>query len=687
MTKSLRVEIAVLAFSSITFVSVLTVWLSIASFDTLYQESASKDLNGLSENLAVDLIPSVDEQDEFTIYRILLRLGQYDNVRYAAVLDNDNNVISSYLGRVITNSHSVEEIMSLPPVNYDEYYAYSEGMHQINNNILAKKRIGDMQLPLGYLIIVNDISEPLTKSKYKLLGSVIPWALITMIFAILIILGFQHKALLPLVRLNSFMRKIRETNDYSLVAELKGKQEVRDLTQGLNSMLEAINIEVDKNKQKNRLLLTQQKTMEKLANYDSLTELPNRQFFMQKLNASLEQAKIYRTDIILFFFDLDGFKQVNDSFGHEIGDKLLQNIAEKIVSFVDNNANVARLGGDEFLISFEETFNVEQIEIKAQKFISHLSTPMNIDNWKVQVGTSLGIANAKSANYKISQLITNADVAMYQAKASGRNTHLIFSPAMIETSRRKLNIANNINDGIKENEFSLRYQPKVNSLSEVVGYEALARWDNKKLGNVSPAEFIPVAEQSGKISAITYWLVHQVIQDMQQILDINRKIKVSLNLSAHDLKDTSLVTLVGKLLEKHNINPMNLQFEITESAYLENFELANQFISRIKEMGCSIALDDFGTGYSSLSYLTKIDIDTLKVDKQFIDNICVSERNAIITNIIVDMANALNLEVCVEGVETLEQSDLLAGFGCHTLQGYYFGKPEPLNSVLTALQK
>jgi len=686
LIKSLRTEIALFSLTSIIVACGLVLWFSFNSYEMLYQRAASDDLNSLSENLAIELISSVDAKDDFLISNTLLQLDQYENVRLALVQDQHGNIVSTYLGNALTRNKTPEQLLDLSNFDFLQFSHYPLGMTKYKGNIISKKRIGDSQSSLGYLVIVNDLNSPLVASKKNLLWSVLPWVLLTIFVNVALIIILQSKALRPLVQLAKFTRKIRDTNDYSLVARVSGKQEIATLTHGLNSMMEAINSATEKNKQKNALLLEQQAQMEKLANFDSLTGLPNRQFFMQKLQLAINEAKAEHSDVILMFFDLDGFKLVNDSFGHEIGDRLLCIVAEKIRSVIGSAHEVARLGGDEFLVLIKGSPTENYIKQTAEQFISIISQAITISQWKVQVGTSIGIAKASVANYSLNSLVINADIAMYRAKADGRNRYVIFSQDMIESSRRKLNIANAISFGLSNNEFCMHYQAKVDTNGNVVGYEALARWYNSELGHISPVEFINIAEQSGKISDITLWVIERVCMDARDIINAVGETKIALNLSVHDLKNRHLFTSIASLLKKHRVNPRNIEFEITESAYLENFDTANRFISEIKKMGSTIALDDFGTGYSSLSYLTQINIDTLKIDKQFVDRIGISNRSTLVTKTIIELAKQLNLQVCAEGVETLEQSKILVEAGCHIMQGYYYAKPTPIKEVLKQIE-
>jgi diguanylate cyclase (GGDEF)-like protein len=422
--------------------------------------------------------------------------------------------------------------------------------------------------------------------------------------------------------------------------------------------------------------------MERLANFDTLTGLPNRLSFMDKLQAQLETALFQRTNPALFYIDLDGFKDVNDTYGHDLGDSLLKHVSKRIRSHLKEHDIVARLGGDEFVVLLVDTLSEQQIKEKADIFIRELSSTFKLDDWEVQVSASIGIAYAESGTYQVGQVVSNADIAMYRAKLDGKNTYRLFTEDMMEVNRRKLAIANSLGTAIKQDEFTLFYQAKVNYQHQIVGFEALIRWTNDELGFVGPDEFISIAEKSGKIHLITKWVIERCCKDINYLRKLyGNDIVLSLNLSSVDLKIPTLADNIVTLFETYDVPAQCMEFEVTESAYLENFDEANAFFERIKQIGCTIALDDFGTGYSSLSYLTQITIDTLKIDKQFVDKIGVSKRNTLVTKTIIELAKQLNLMICAEGVETIDQADFLLDAGCNTLQGYYFGKPKPLEAL------
>jgi diguanylate cyclase (GGDEF)-like protein len=651
---------------------------SIQEHEKLYLESVRNDLDGLSENMASDFLPLLaSEPETFEISRLLLRLERYNNVKFSVVFDEKWQQQDVYFGDAFDTD--IADI----DIQINELKKRPWGVQVENDELIALKLIGDARLPVGYLLIVLDSLGPLTKSKLSLLKQVLPLTLLVLLIVTIISFFIQQRLFLPLSRLSTLAQKIQKTNDYSLRIDTRGKQEVAELGADINRMMETINQETQKNKQYTERLMEQQKAMEQLANFDSLTGLPNRQFFMELLRIELAKAQRAQQNLVLMYFDLDGFKGVNDSLGHETGDQLLIKVCERAKTFLREEDIISRLGGDEFLILLHSEPNDKMVFEIAERLVRGLSIPFDINSWEVQVGVSIGIAKASDSNFNLSEFVSNADIAMYRSKTAGRGTYTVFIHEMMEENKRKLLIASSIVSAIKNNEFILYYQTKVAPDETIVGYEALLRWSSDSLGFVSPAEFIPIAEQSGKILPVTKWVIERVCKDFELLCSLNdSKVTISVNLSAHDLKSSQLVMFIKNLFLKYNVDPRMVEFEVTESAYLENLDMANNFLTQLRHIGSSVALDDFGTGYSSLGYLTQINLNTLKIDKQFVDNLNVSERSTLITKTIIEMAKQLKLQICAEGVETREQAEFLINSGCHQLQGYLFSRPISLAALL-----
>lgn len=683
--KSLRSDIALTSIASVAIISVLIMALSIRVYETLYQDFVAYQFDALAENMAVDLLPVINySAGSFDQTQVLLRLDKYEYVEFARIYNEYDELVNHYVGNPnIENGSS-----STRAVDEANYLHLDNGFHTINNNIFVIKTIGEVDLPMGKLVLSYDIQHPLAENRWKFIGLVSPVVIILLLITVITTVRLQRRLLTPLTSLIAKMKKVEKEANYDVKVSEEGKFEIASLGRGFNSMMLHIKNQIDINKRKTLLLERQQSQMEKLANFDTLTGLPNRQYLMKSLSIELASAKRDKSQVALMFLDLDGFKQVNDSYGHDAGDKLLCGISSEISDAMRDGDIVGRLGGDEFLIILVGNPTNLQLEAIAKRLINRITQLHHIDGWRVDPSVSIGIALATDSNYAASTLVTNADVAMYKAKNEGKGRYIWFTASMQEATRRKIQVATHLPQAIENNEFHLVYQAKVNSEGEVVGFEALLRWFDNELGNISPAEFIPIAEQSDRISEITLWVIVQACLEIPHISEhYGEDIRVSINLSAYDLKNVHVTEFILEGLRSGGIPRNNVEFEITESAYMNNFSIANAFLAELKKEGCKISLDDFGTGYSSLSYITEFNIDTLKIDRQFVSQIGTSKRSELITITIIEMAKNLNLNVCAEGIETHEQSAFLTDNGCNILQGFLYSKPIPLDALFSQLEE
>ncbi len=679
LLRSIKGTLTTLTVVSFFLMSAAILMISVSEHEDLYRSSVMDDLDSLSENMSNDLVGVLaTSTDEIALTTMLLRLDAYENIVLASVYDQDWKIQQLYMGK--SDSFNLENPMSQIPKDIKNL---SNGVHDIGGTLISIKRIGDVSFPLGYLLIIKDAQSALDNSTSSLFLNLLPFVVVILTIVLYALIRLQGELLIPLNQLADIAKFVKDTKDYSVRFETGGKLEVSRLSNDFNRMMETIEQETNKNNEQTIRLKDQQKEMERLANFDSLTGLPNRQFFMQTLRLSLARAEREKHNVALMYLDLDGFKDINDNYGHEVGDSLLVLVTEKLKGFTRDGDVLSRLGGDEFLILLYNDPNQYVLNDIAKRIVDGLNQPINIKGWEVNISVSVGIAKANDSNFNLSDLVANADIAMYRSKTLGKGTFTSFLPEMMEDNKRKLQIANALLPAIAANEFTIHYQGKVDKNEEIVGYEALIRWVSEELGFVSPAEFIPIAENSGKINSLTEWVIETSIRDVNRLIEHhNDELVLSINLSAHDIKKMSLIDKIEGLFKKYKVNPKNIEFEVTESAYLENFDEANLFLNKINDIGCTIALDDFGTGYSSLGYLTKIPIDTLKIDKQFVDELEISNRSTLITMTIIEMAKHLNLKICAEGVETQEQKIFLFNNNCHQLQGYLFAKPMPIELIL-----
>jgi len=425
------------------------------------------------------------------------------------------------------------------------------------------------------------------------------------------------------------------------------------------------------------------------ANYDSLTRLPNRNLFLDRIQVALKRAQRNKKQLALLMLDLDRFKWINDTLGHKAGDIVLQETANRLKKSVRDSDTVARLGGDEFAIILPELTHYSDAENIANKIFSTFKTPLSIDGHEIHISGSIGITLFPDDCNNVDNLQMNADSAMYSAKEDGRNRFHFFTPQLQAKAERHLLLINYLQQALKKDEFEVYYQPIIDQQShQIVSAEALIRWQQPQLGFISPEEFIPLAENSGLIRAIGDWVVLRVAQNMQRWQQLGLKaVNISINKSAHQFSKENCSEDWFEIFKQHKIDANRITVEITESVFMETGQdyLAN--LSKLQAQGMKISLDDFGTGYSSLSYLKRFPVDILKIDRSFIRDVTKDSSDAMLVEMILSLADKMNINVVAEGVETKEQLNFLQGHNCRYIQGYYFSKPLPLAEFEAFLSK
>ncbi len=415
-----------------------------------------------------------------------------------------------------------------------------------------------------------------------------------------------------------------------------------------------------------------------LAENDSLTNLPNRWFLNNYLRGAISRQTSDAISVI--FIDLDRFKTVNDTMGHSVGDELLIQASRRLEDYIDENSMVARLGGDEFsIVVTHPVYSEHLIKSLATNVVDALGKPFNLRGQDIFVSASVGIANYPLDGSDAGVILKNADTAMYNAKKSGRNNFKFYNAEMNQSAVKRLQTETLLRGALDRDEFILHFQPKV-SLTDgrISGLEALLRWNHPTLGLVSPADFIPMLEDTGLIIPVGEWVIRKVCETLKSWEENNlRVVPIAINLSARQLQVKGLAKIVKHILEEHGINPALLEFELTESVLMIDPESAVEILRDIKSYGISLSVDDFGTGYSSLAYLKRFPIDTLKIDRMFIKDIMSNHEDAAITRAVIVLAHELDLNVIAEGVETFDQLQMLVEHGCDQIQGYLFSKPIP----------
>jgi diguanylate cyclase (GGDEF)-like protein/PAS domain S-box-containing protein len=422
-----------------------------------------------------------------------------------------------------------------------------------------------------------------------------------------------------------------------------------------------------------------------LAFYDPLTHLPNRRLLIDRLHQALASSTRSDCEGALLFIDLDNFKTLNDTLGHDKGDLLLQQVARRLTACVREGDTVARLGGDEFMIILEDLNKrpheaAAQTEAIGEKILYALNLPYDLSGHEFHSTPSLGVALFTDHKNSIDELMKRADLAMYQAKAAGRNTLRFFDPAMQAVVNARALLEKDLRSGLQQNQLRLYYQAQVDGKGTLTGAEALVRWQHPERGLVSPAEFIPLAEETGLILPLGQWVLETACRQLASWAATKNTstLTIAVNVSARQLHQPDFVAQVKAVLKATGASPRVLKLELTESLLLDDIEEIIIKMAELKAMGIGFSLDDFGTGYSSLSYLKRLPLDQLKIDQSFVHDVLTDPNDAAIARTIVALAQSLGLSVIAEGVETAEQRDFLASQGCHAYQGYFFGRPMPL---------
>lgn len=423
----------------------------------------------------------------------------------------------------------------------------------------------------------------------------------------------------------------------------------------------------------------------KLAFFDPLTHLPNRRALSERVAHALMVCESHGKTLAVLFIDMDNFKDINDALGHQLGDRILIETAQRLRRCMRSDDTVARIGGDEFAIVVKNLdFNIDtakaEVEIVAAKILAILNQSYQLDKQEIHSGASVGVAIARHSQVPIEELFKQADIGLYQAKISGRNQMCFFDPAMEQTVTLQAQLANALHGAVQDQQFELYYQVQVDSEHSPVGAEALIRWEHPQLGIVSPNDFIPLAEASGLILPIGRWVLDNACAQLKRWQSDARTcwLSVAINISPRQFHQSDFVETVLQAIAKFDISPSSLKLELTETVILDNTSETVEKMHQLKRVGVEFALDDFGTGYSSLSYLTQLPLSQLKMDQSFVRNIGLTESDDIIVQTIIVMAKSLGIRVIAEGVETEAQCSFLKNLGCPLFQRYLFSKPVPV---------
>ncbi|MBQ8147305.1 MAG: EAL domain-containing protein [Lachnospiraceae bacterium] len=646
------------------------------------QVNSSITLNGMSN--AIHIMTPVSVKDK---YYVGVMVASVDADYFGSFISKGDNTFlldnasNSLFGIEIQNADARKEAVT-------HLRLYTGDSSELTGTILIRKGLAFEMY--GYSIMPEYHWVYLVQQNtamYQSLSRSIPILMIAvlaffMIFTIIVSSKLAKKYSTPIYLLKEKMLQA-SNGDLNVHCQIDSNDEFGELSEHFNDMMEIISTNYSELTTTKEQLEQSQAQLEEnytqiktLAFTDTLTGLANRVAFMTQAHEIFNQAGNFVNRAILFI-DLDNFKNVNDTLGHDYGDLLLKQIAKKLSSYMSEDDLLARTGGDEFLVLKKQVESNEELDQFAAELTTIVHHPFDLDGEIVHVSMSVGVAVFPQNGLTVNELIKNADIAMYSAKMAGKNSYRFFDSSMEDELNRKNEIEDILHHAIENREVYLMYQPQCDIKSgRITGCEALMRLRNGYLGQISPAEFIPIAEECGAINELGTWALEQACGFNKQLLDAGLgPLTVSVNISTEQLKSPGFVDLVLDILERTQLEPKYLELEVTESVLMQSFDTNINFIDKLREHGIRIALDDFGTGYSSFNYLTQMPIDTLKIDKSFVDNISTNTKDCYIAETIISLAHKLNISVVAEGVEATDQLHILEANACDIMQGYLFSKP------------
>jgi diguanylate cyclase (GGDEF)-like protein len=594
---------------------------------------------------------------KFSYQRLVEELAAEDNIAYALVLDVTLKAIADSnledIGVVYEDNLDLLSVLKGNTIAYKWHYPKTgNDVLEIGTPLFHNDEI------IGILAIGLSMDHVHSHIYFILRSTTVVAAIIA-----LLLLWIQNRNMVrPILRLNKNIGMIDIDKNIGYRILTSASDSFHGLSHSINNMLDKIDISFKHIKE-------QEEYIEYMAYYDSLTGLPNKRLFIDKLKAELANNR--RGAVLLL--DLDDFKEINDTLGHTFGDKVMKNISDKLMTMRDEDIFISRFGGDEFLILASGGKNICHIENYAKDILNFMKNEMLVEQDDVRISCSIGITTYPEDSNDVNQLIMNADMAMYTAKESGKNNYVFFDDEMLKRLNEKIDIGNILRQALKDKDFKLLYQPQVGTNTGAIeGFEALLRLKNRR---ISPAQFIPVAEKTGLIIEIGRWVTEEAIKQISQWRSKGLPIKpVSINFSARQLDDSNYISFLEAVLKAHDVESKYIEIEITESLFLEKREKTIEFLGKLKSLGVKIALDDFGTGYSSLSYVAFLPVDKIKLDKSLSDKY-LETRNIKVIDAVISLAHSLNLEIVAEGIETMEQYIQLGVGKCNYIQGYIFSPP------------
>lgn len=618
-----------------------------------------KNLVSIAEILEPNLITAVIFDDNQTVNELINPLNKRQEIIYSSVSRPDGSIITSIGDRK----------------------AYLTVGENLSDYIIIKNTLVFDKQNFGKLLIMADKSYVENRSQFYLYFLIV-LILANFVICLIISLSLRKRFVAPIIQLASLAKKVSSNRDYSLRAKKITDDEIADLTGYFNQMLSTIE-ERDQYLESQVFDRTKEielanKNLRLQAYNDSLTGLPNRHFFYEKLQRTIDYSNRYNLKFSLIFIDLDNFKEINDTLGHDYGDLLLTEASKRLVECVRGTDTVARLGGDEFTLIIQDLSSKERINAVAENILKCLAKSFQLKDERVFVSGSIGVTVYPDDGDNVESLVKHADQAMYESKHAGRNCYRFFTNELQVNAQNKKMLSDDLRRATYENEFILCYQPIIElKTEEVAKAEALVRWNHPSKGIIWPSQFIPLAEEMGLISEISSWVAENALKQSILWRSMSGKERpISINTSPLLYKgDPAWIENWLQQLKANHIPGNMITIEITESLLMESNDSIKSQLITLRDHGVEVSIDDFGVGYSSLSYLQELDIDVLKIDQSFVKGIESGNDSLALCEAVIVMAHRIGLEVIAEGIETAKQHELLLEAGCDYGQGYYYSKP------------
>lgn len=673
--KLLVINLAVTT-TALLFAAVMVVFGEYIEERDFMMESLQVQAKMVSENTTAALVFN----DRNGAEDVLKAFAASPDIHAALIYNSEDEVLASYIKTGLDIKISDINTLYLQDITTDKSTHIHDETTALNNKVHVVTDINFENETIGKLFIQADASN-LYSNLFDYLIYTVLVSLLGLALASLLLLKLRESITRPLRNLSTLMETVIQNNDYSLRAKNDSDDEIGILSQGFNKMLAHIQVNDEKLAHELSERHRTAKYLDKLAYYDTTTELPNRHYFHQQLDRAVKHAITTKQKMVLLFLDLDNFKIVNDTLGHTTGDLLLKQASARLSNVLRQNDYICRIGGDEFAIIIENISNIDDVSIVTEKCIQSLTNPFVFEGHKFFIGVSIGISICPDDAVTANTLLVNADMAMYEVKLRGKNNYQFFNSEMNDTHSRKFQLESDLRHAIKQDQMELYYQPQVNSQNALLtGAEALMRWNHPEKGLISPDEFIPIAEETGLILSLGEWLIKTACRHGKQLVDSGLKdITIAINISGIQIREVTFVDQISDALTRSGLDPSHLELELTESILMDDSTLVIDKVNQLKGLGVHVAIDDFGTGFSSMNYLKSFPITKLKIDKSFISGLPQSSDDMAITMAIIALAHGMNIKVVAEGVEHEDQVDFLRSHACDVLQGYYYAKPMPFN--------